>query len=732
MKSLTKSFYCLCLAGCLCLAACNDSSPGKEDNGTAGCNPGRIQCGTDNKSTVTCNDNGEWGEAVACPQDKPVCDNAVSECVVQAATCSKSQKQCYDDKHIQYCGDDGFWKVPEACPDDKPACDNSSFSCVAPVTGECSLNQTKCEDAANIRACGADGNWGDPKPCPDDKPVCDTSKDQCVPADDECVTNDTECEDSTHRKVCGEDHKWHVELCPNDKPTCYPTAFDCVSDDFECVATEVKCADDFKGTKTCGNDNKWETPVPCPDESPVCDAGSVRCVERGSECETDAFECTGTGRYRACGDDGLWQADTDCPSDKPVCSDEAKNCVAEKCTPTATKCSGEDSYQTCDDNGEWSDPSPCPDDTPICNAEKDECVETSNPPECTPDTDFCFGGNAESAAMYHCTAEGTKPVEPLYFCPDGCNDEGTECKPVKCTPKDIACAYDRSGVMTCKDDGTWDLDNIQKCQAGLSCNADTKQCECTPNVPVCTHIGSKSEGLYQCDAKGQIGERIEWCTCTDDYKACSCRIDDENSHKCQGINSMVCKDGVWTLDKSCDRSEFCNSIVGGVCIPRVEKGGICNEGESVCDDNSVLACNNGLYQPAYSGCTSSEICMMRKTDSGNAAKCVSTCKDYSYCTIEGITKCDKDGKITTRPCAKSQNCVMKPISSAIPEEVVYEPTCETYQCNEGEFYCGDEHVLSVCHNNELVKLAKCSDYNMPCVSGKDGGCFVEDISAPLP
>jgi hypothetical protein len=195
---------------------------------------------------------------------------------------------------------------------------------------------------------------------------------------------------------------------------------------------------------------------------------------------------------------------------------------------------------------------------------------------------------------------------------------------------------------------------------------------------------------------------------------------------------MICRDGAWQLDRTCGRSEFCNSRIGGVCIPNATAGGICNANALVCDYNTILSCEDGLYTKAGLGCELNEYCHIGMTDTGISAKCSSTCKNESFCSIEGVVNCDEAGKVTVKSCPKSYNCVMKPTATPIPEQVLYKPTCEFINCNEGEFYCGDEHVLSVCRNNELVKLVKCSDYNMPCVSGKDGGCFAVPISAPLP
>ena len=689
---IAKTLVCMCLIGGMVLAAgCDNDSASRVINvDNTNCTEGETRCSEDLSSTLTCNDKGEWDNLTRCPADKPICNADTGLCESAGDGCDPGQSKCDDASHQAICGDDHNWKV-EACPTDKPNC-NSDLG-------------------------------------------------RCVPAGYECDPGNKECADEANLKTCGDDHKWHTEPCPNDKPKCYGGVSQCVEDAFECDTGESTCSDDSKGIKTCGENNKWAAPVPCPDDKPVCDGWAVECVESATECIPDAFECTDSDKYRSCDPYGMWQ-NGNCPEDKPVCSDREKQCIPEICIVGDFKCTDYNHFKTCLDNESWSEPEQCPSDKPICDELSKECL-LPVPTNCTPDTDFCFGGNSESAAMYHCTAEGTRPEEPLYFCPDGCNDEGTACKQTKCTPKDVECTPDKSGVMTCKEDGTWDLDNIQKCQLGLSCNSDTKECECTPGEPVCTYIGSKSEGLYHCTAKGEVGERIEWCKCTSDYKACSCENDGVNElggerRKCRGNDSMVCEGGAWKVAKNCSRSEVCNDKVGGICIPNATAGGVCNGSALVCDLNTILSCEQGLYTNADLGCEPNEYCHMGMTDTGVSAKCSSTCKNTSFCSLEGIVSCDEAGKITVRPCAKSQKCVMVPESSPIPEQVTYKATCEFDVCQEGALLCADNSILQVCKNNKWVKLVDCmTDYHLPCIeyNGEDGdivGCYDSVLSAPLP
>ena len=685
---ISKTLYCLSIAGCIALAAgCTDNSSHRAIDVVAPCTAGDTLCGADGVSVITCGNDGNWQDAVACPADKPVCDASQNVCVKSDHECEPNSAVCVDESNLKVCGDDYKYKAPEACPADRPKC----------------------------------------------------STDRCVPDDFECSAGWTACVDETHVKVCGDNQKWGAaESCPADKPKCYAGSGQCVDDSFVCALGERMCSDDFKGFSECGEDNQWGAIKPCPADKPVCDAGTSECTDHGSECEVDDFECTDSDKYRSCDAYGMWQ-NAICPVDKPVCSDSKKECIPEICVVGDFKCTDDHHFKTCLDNESWSNPEECPSDKPVCDETSKECL-LPVPTNCTPDTDFCFGGNSESAAMYHCTPEGTKPSEPLYFCPDGCNDEGTACKPTKCTPKDIECTNDHKGVMTCKSDGTWDLDNILKCDGGFTCNSDTKECECTPGVPVCTHIGSKSEGLYHCTAKGEVGERIEWCKCTSDYKACSCENDGVNElggerRKCRGTDSMVCEGGAWKVAKNCSRSEVCNDKVGGICIPAKTNGGVCKDDESICDANTVLTCQDGLYENLESGCGAKEFCAMSMNESGSVAKCVSSCASTTFCSPMGIVSCDSAGNTSVKPCAKSQKCVMKPVSSSpIPEQVTYKATCEMDVCAEGELSCGDESVLQVCRNNEWIKLVNCeADYHMPCISHEDIiGCYMSVLSAPLP
>ena len=686
---ISKTLYCLCIAGCIALAAgCSDSSSGVVNVDITNCNVGDTRCTDDLKSTLTCNDKGEWDNLQACPADKPVCNDNTGLCEADNDACRTGDTKCDDSTHLSTCGDDHKWKS-EVCPADKPSCNADLQRCV--LTGY------------------------------------------------ECDEGSKQCDDETHLSVCGNDNRWHTDPCPEDRPKCYGGISDCVEASFECSAGESTCADDFKGLKTCGEDNKWAAPEPCPADKPVCDPYEVACAEVATDCVPDTFECIDSNQYHICGFDGRWQNDEYCPLDKPVCNGEEHQCISEPCEPSARECFDEAHYRDCAGDARWGELIPCPAELPYCDASTNDCANL-NPTACTPDTDFCFGGNAESAAMYHCTAEGTKPAEPLYFCPDGCNDEGTACKQTKCTPEAVQCTSDHSGVMICKEDGSWDLENIQKCPLGLSCNGDTNQCECTPGEPVCTHIGSKSEGLYHCTAKGEVGERIEWCKCTSDYKACSCENDGVNElggerRKCRGTDSMVCEGGAWKVAKNCSRSEVCNDKVGGICIPAKTNGGVCIDDESICDANTVLTCQDGLYENLESGCGAKEFCAMSMNESGSVAKCVSSCASTTFCSPMGIVSCDSAGNTSVKPCAKSQKCVMKPVSSSpIPEQVTYKATCEMDVCAEGELSCGDESVLQVCRNNEWIKLVNCeADYHMPCISHEDIiGCYMSVLSAPLP
>lgn len=508
-----------------------------------------------------------------------------------------------------------------------------------------------------------------------------------------------------------------------------------------CTKGTFKCSEGLTGSIPCGTDGRWEdTAKACgPNNTCTPEDGQCHPVNVSGDCTPGAWECPSEGSYRICDSTSHWGTPQSCDPSTPKCNADKKTCEednsqpAQECEPNTKQCvaGSENLIDICTEEGVWLRNQECPQNKPVC--QNDECVSTDPGPTqiCTPGVDFCFGGNAESAGMFECTADGQKG-EVRYYCPAGCNELGTTCAE-RCDAQDIRCLDDHSATIACVD-GYWQIDSIQPCDKGLTCNDTLKKCvECTPGVDFCTGDG-ESTGMYTCNINGERGERIYACdACTEDGKACKCET--EGERRCTSNHVEVCKDGAWTNAKDCSRSQICNDQVGSICIPAATNGGVCREDETICRGNDLLKCTQGLYQEAQA-CDDAKntICTYSVSDGLHRADCISTqdCEKITICTgNDGIlntpSSCDQGTIKPGNVCGKSQFCSFVEVSSPIPESTTVEAQCLNYTSSgeEASFSC-DKDILSVYRNGKPIKLADCSEYGLTCKEGLDGGCVPKD------
>ncbi len=729
------------LCGFAVLAGCGDDASKTVSAVPGTCDVGLVKCTNDLLGTVECGLNGQWNtEVTPCAAATPVCDVTKNKCVaVSVYNCVPRSTKCEDETHYKLCNDAGHWGSTYTCSGNLSKCSTVLNKCVeqnapepdcAPASTECVNNQ--------IRTCNGDGNWGAFVSCPSSTPVCDGDGKQCIapsPSPD-CTPLDTECVDNQIR-TCNSEGVWgSFVVCSAAAPVCDAAGKQCVTNGttHECKPRATECADNE--IRTCNDDGYWSGWSGCPSATPVCDNDGKQCVSNAPApvCTPQATECDENNEIRTCQKNGQWSGWSACPAATPVCDVEGKQCVAlppvPECTPDDTECVSNE-IRTCDSDGFWGDFVACPVDTPVCDTDGHVCTKIVEP-VCTPGVPFCAGGNSKFAGMYECTDDGQIGALIEYCSPGECNEEGTACVyPPECKPDEQKCV-DAYAFVGCTSDGKWDNENPRDCNVGFKCRDDLSRCACSPGDKICTFIGTRSEGLYSCNADADIDKSkdlIEHCTCNETFDGCK---EDDNkcevngARKCDNIDILVCKDNQWQKDShTCSDSQLCNDSIGSVCISALNT--ICKSGESICKDGVLMECENGLFRevetPACDdGAPCDFYCLTTSVKPGNRqAEYADKCVDTSYCMDNVRYVCDRDGKITKNACAgKSMKCVM--VEESLFGSTKITSKCQNLTCTENSYSCNGD-VLSVCGGVSWVKLVDCSVFGLVC--DKEAGCIFE-------
>ena len=612
-------------------------------------------------------------------------------------------------------------------------CGDDASKTIESVSGTCDTGLVKCtNDLLGTVECGLDGQWKtEVTPCAADTPVCDMTINRCVAvSDNNCLPNSTKCVDDSHYKVCNISGRWgSTYTCSNGLSKCSTVLNKCVAKDApepECVPNSTECANNR--VRSCDSDGMWGSFVACSGDTPVCDDNGKRCVSNTPmmECEPAQTECR-NNEIRICDSEGIWGDYVACPDTRPFCDADGKLCVSKTpvitCKPSETECRNNE-IRICDSEGQWGEYVSCPNTRPFCDTDGKLCVSKTPVITCEPSETECRNNEIRT-----CSSEGI--WGGYVSCPDNtpvCNDEGTACEyPRECESGEKKCADAHDAELMCTDNGKWNIDEPVLCHAGFECSDDLKRCACTPGEVLCTYIGSRSEGMYKCNDKGDIvisEDLIKHCTCNETLDGCIDKCDVEGARKCDGIDIYSCKKGMWNKeDHTCGDSQICNDAIGSVCISAVES--ICKPGESICLDGVLMECVDGMFnavdKPMCGDAPCDPIyCITKSLEKGNRqAEYTDSCVNTYYCIDKSKYYCDSMGSVSEISCTLKGELCMLSDEPVVPGTHNIKAECKFSKCKENALACNG-NVLSICSDHTMHKLVDCSLYGLVC--DKEAGC----------
>ena len=576
------------------------------------CNLDQKKCSEDKKGLISCQESRQWGDAVACGEKKH-CDDSgsVAQCVPdqEEEGCTPNAVKCSADKKgLISCQESRQWGDAVACGENKHCDDSGSVAQCVPdnPSVDCALSDFKCSDTGDAYArCGETG-WGDFEQCPQGL-VCDEDAKDCVePPSEVCKDGAVQCsKDLLESQVCKGGEWTTKEFCPDvalcdegecKKTVCRPgepfcggsgrstgmyectpsgqmgavisycqTAMGCNADHtacYECVDGKVQCTEDgvfrgcvegfWKDLEVCGHKDSCTAEA----KEPGCTckyAGEMLSVEPSIRCDADDAKLEVCVKKTLNGSTYIgWDVRQDCGG-KDKCASESKTpyckCENEKYICTAN------TLQACKD-GKLVDVQACSDNEK-CDAEnrmcqcidgRHECQEgasvlcksgewdTENGKVCgrKPCNDyvggFCIPRNAvcqtdnETACMGNTLMMCVNGLyEPVQTCSAHCVVEsvGSAACSLQCTPEYLSCSSDHAYIRACNNDGLTTTD--KPCPPDHRCVAmNGKSAECQPKI--CDEGTYKCSGLTVQEQTVQICYQNKWIdlvTCEDYGMQCS-------------------------------------------------------------------------------------------------------------------------------------------------------------------------------------------------------------------
>lgn len=292
----------------------------------------------------------------------------------------------------------------------------------------------------------------------------------------------------------------------------------------------------------------------------------------------------------------------------------------------------------------------------------------------------------------------------LTACEENCNNGQTKC--------------DGNAIYECKDN-SWTLK--EKCEGELDpeCRVYDNQAECVPTRTsgVAMPPEECENGEYKCeDNAAYVCEDSMWSKLNNcnDIPGASCKMLDNKaqcillevsgepkyeceagSYKCEDNIVVVCDDGQWV------KNEDCNDIPGASCEMLDNKaqcihpitGGVppmqeCKEGESKCEDNVAIVCEDGKWNIEDCSAYPDSVCEMLdnkaqclavKTEGEMMPDCMygqTKCEDNAvYVCDGGIWSLSEECKGITE-CVEMDNgaaCVEMALSGVMPPEPIPVP-----------------------------------------------------------
>ena len=422
-----------------------------------------------------------------------------------AVSCESGRTRC-DGSQIETCVNGNEWRTLAGCasPD---LCNLLSLSCVA-----CQPGSYQC-NAAQPEVCGPDQHWSaaTPAPCASSA-LCQVPEDGspalCLPAG--CpVAGQMQCSDG-HLQRCplGLESWQDIEICASAALCDIDQANAQVAAGQPATCLLPACG---PGQFNCDTGS----PRPCNVDRSDWGAATVSCAgttcnpDKGdcSECTVDSTTCSGPNLER-CNEQKIWTS-TACSSALSCTAGALPSCTAVKCTPGEFRCDSSALERCRSDGTDWEPIEQCLNGV-LCNPnatrcevpgcpvggakrcqgntqqicridltrwdELDQCPTTG---ACDPDLGClatpCNNGDyrCNDVSLESCS-NGTWTRQAACATPALCDAKQHLCTPASCAPGERQCQGDVLRRCNAALDG-WD--ELETCNNGKFCNADTKRCE---------------------------------------------------------------------------------------------------------------------------------------------------------------------------------------------------------------------------------------------------------------
>jgi hypothetical protein len=609
----------------------------------------------------------------------------------------------------------------------------------------------------------------------DDSNVCTT--DSCVVESGQAVchhdpvADGTSCDDDT---VCNGHEECSAGTCdPGDALDCNDNNV-CTSD----VCDPATGCQHSNNTNSCDDGNACTSGDVCSNGS--CNGGPAIDCNDNNPCTDDACNgasgCTHTNNTNSC-DDGSACTTGDicgggsCHAGAPVVCNDNNGCTDDSCNP-ASGCVYTNNTNPCDDGNACTtndtcgggschggnapncdDGNGCTDDS--CNPASG-CVHTNNSNPCDDGNacttnDTCGGGTCNGGAPPNCDdgnvctddscvpasgcvhTNNTSPCDDGNACTTGDVCGGGSChggSPTNCDDG-LFCTDDSCDPSTGCSHGPHDCGTGQVCDETdnecVQCNSDT---DCSTGQPIC------DPSTHTC---------VECLTDSDCNDANACTTDVCVAGTCQ-YPAVVCDDGLFCTDDSCDPSTGCTTSPH-----ECDNGQLCDENTNSCVEcltdtdcpSGAPFCNDSgtcVECQADSDCNDNNVCT---TDSCNTAgTCVHTgntnpCDDGNACTSGDIcgggtchagapVVCNDNNGCTDDSCNPASGCVYTNNTSPCDDgnACTTNDTCGGGSCHGGDApNCDDGNG---CTNDSCNPASGCVHTNNsnPCNDGN--ACTTND------
>ena len=313
-------------------ATTNDAADGSttDDAGSGPCSPQATRCS--GNGVQTCDSNGVWGAAAACPSATPFC-NGAGVCGV----CSDTTTQCSDAGGVQTCTG-GSWQMPVPCM--------GQTCSMGACAGTCTPGTTQCSGTGSVQKCDMTGHWGMATPCTGQTCVGGMCQGACSPGQTTCSAGGIQTCDAMGNwgtaTPCGANQSCTGGAMTGNPATCTCNVdATCKSAGLACAngSTVVNCTQDAQGcwyassTSMCANGACFGSAGSAGCCTNGCTANATQCGGAGLQtCQVQANGCTGWNAGAAC---GTHQTCTG-PAGTAACT-----CNTDAlCTATGNVCSG--------------------------------------------------------------------------------------------------------------------------------------------------------------------------------------------------------------------------------------------------------------------------------------------------------------------------------------------------------------------------------------------------------